>query len=86
MNINDYVWVKLTPFGEARFRQHYRALGIVSGEPKELVFDTDTGNWRFQLWELMHIFGPEMRMDAAQVFVGNEIKFEQPALIPQEAS
>jgi len=60
-NINDYVFVKLTDRGREIHRIHYERVfpdhpDIVYQEPE---VDAD-GESKFQLWDLMTIFGEHM--------------------------
>lgn len=68
MNVNDYVWVKLTAVGHRRLESNFRALGLdrmrTYEPPKEVE-----GWTKFQLWELMHEFGGVM-------FNGAQVPFE----------
>ncbi len=66
MNINSFIWVKLTPYG-------VNILSKVSSN------HTIEGEWiRFQLWEWASIFGVFMFNGADQLFERNEIRFEAP--------
>jgi len=55
-NINNYVWVKLTPAGVEYHRKHWEEYGTNISPP---TVDKD-GFSKFQLWEVMFIFGPLM--------------------------
>lgn len=55
MNLNDPVWVRLTPVGEAQYKKWSADLGVPN--PIELKKTWD-GFVKFQMWELMQIFGP----------------------------
>ena len=65
VNINDYVWVK--PTG-------YALTCIPVNELKQLVID-ENGWVRFQLWQLMNIFGPHLFNGCQQLFHNNKIMF-----------
>lgn len=56
ININDSVWVRVTPVGEHIYRQHWLALRM---DPLPLRRDAD-GWTKFQLWELANVFGAAM--------------------------
>lgn len=74
VNTNAYCYVVLTEFGNKildRERQFYLANGVPYQEPLSTAHGL-----RFQLWELMQIFGPAMVHGNPDVpFVANEIKF-----------
>jgi hypothetical protein len=54
-NVNDYVWIRLTPKGQQIYRQKY------SLRPMEMGYDSD-GWLKMQLWEVMQCFGPHILM------------------------
>lgn len=63
LDINEYVWVKLTDIGRKAHADHWRQ--YAERLKCEVPIHTDTEGWsRFQLWELMNIFGPMMFMTA----------------------
>lgn len=83
MNCNDNVWVKLTPYGWGAFNTYYQSLGLDQGPYFAALLDDATyhrtSHQRFQLWELMHIFGPVCFNGAPGApFERNEIYFEPP--------
>ena len=51
-NINEHVKVKLTERGLEVYKKHYEKFGI-----KAPAKEAKDGYYRFQLWELMQIFG-----------------------------
>ncbi len=55
-NLNDHVWVKLTERGKAIYVQHYAFLPIHVRPPEP----DERGFVKFQLWNLMEIFGPHV--------------------------
>lgn len=65
-NINNYVRVKLTPAGRQVYETAIRTRYAVPMEK-----DRD-GYYKFQMWELMRIFGPTMHH-------GMQIPFEKNA-------
>ncbi|WP_306150718.1 hypothetical protein [Roseovarius sp. MMSF_3281] len=69
-NINDYVWVKLTKTGHKIHRKYWEPYSNGNYQPAKVSID---GWSRFQLHELMHIFGPEMRMGANLPFASEII-------------
>ncbi len=60
-NVNDNVWVKLTPSGEALWAEYWRKTNP-KGVPKSIRRShTEADGWiRFQLHELMQVFGKAM--------------------------
>jgi hypothetical protein len=57
-NVNDHVLVKLTEHGRELRRRYFARLGLPDGLLPELK---ETDGWsRWQLWELMSIFGEHM--------------------------
>ncbi|OHA88304.1 MAG: hypothetical protein A2653_01000 [Candidatus Zambryskibacteria bacterium RIFCSPHIGHO2_01_FULL_43_25] len=59
-NINEYVWVKLTPDGLAIHREYYEHLDLDYSRYQPQI-DTSSGRARFQMYELMLIFGPHLK-------------------------
>lgn len=64
-NINENVEVKLTPFGEEVWKKHYQSLwrSIRPTSTMPDYFDKlpdilPNGCRRFQLWQLMAVYGP----------------------------
>ena len=77
-SINDFVLVKLTPAAEAVWARHWtptrRLLEGKSGVPDAVRHTDSEGRTRFQLWQLMEIFGQEMFMgNPRQMFEQNKI-------------
>jgi len=66
MNLNDPVWVKLTPVGIDAYRKWNADNGVQSPTFPAADFD---GYTKFQLWELMQIFG-------SACFNGCKVPFE----------
>lgn len=65
INLNDVCWVKLTPVGRQMFESWYGKM-------------LDDRRRRFQLWELMAVFGSGMRPSSdGQMFQDNVIEFEE---------
>ena len=56
INLNEYVYVKLTEAGVAKLKADHEALGVPWAFKMPTV--DDDGYTRFQLHELMHTFGP----------------------------
>lgn len=71
-NVNESVRVRLTPFGERAFYKYWQR--IFPGEERKPNVDAD-GYARFQLWDLMQIFGPHHQMTNPPCFEGNNILF-----------
>jgi hypothetical protein len=57
-NLNNVVFVRLLPRGEAMYAAYWREANL---EPLPLRPDAD-GYVEFQLWYLAHVFGPGMVM------------------------
>ena len=81
-NINEYVHVKLTKLGKTIWINHiekYHGMrGIEkTGKLPDWVKHNDMGKgwWRFQMWELMNIFGPHIHMGSKNPF---ELKIKIP--------
>lgn len=55
-NLNDYVWVKLTDAGRVAHRNHWERLSFGTVHDYKPVDEID-GWSRWQLWELMQVFG-----------------------------
>jgi hypothetical protein len=62
INANDEVWVKLTPVGEQMWADYWWVTEP-KGVPESIrKSHTEWDGWvRFQLWELMQVFGKGMR-------------------------
>lgn len=66
-NINNYVSVKLTKEGGEQWYRHHERFGIIGDGP-----EIDENGWmRIQLWELMQIFGSELRNGGPLMFETN---------------
>jgi hypothetical protein len=61
VNVNWYAYVRLTQAGRAHWRKCLVDLGVPSKYWPSFEPDADGRN-RFQMWELMQIFGPLMYM------------------------
>ena len=65
MNINEYVWVRLTDAGYERHTPY--------------SWDEAGNGWyRFQLWDLMAIFGRHLHIGSTPLFEDNEIHLAKP--------
>ncbi len=69
MNLNEYVWVKLTKAGERAYAITYAT---------EIKPETERGFARFQMHELMYVFGPHHSPSSNPMFEDNEIHFSPP--------
>jgi hypothetical protein len=81
VNLNDYVWVRLTELGWAAFDNHHQAVGLDPAPYRSHLGDhpdTPEGWQRFQLWELMQIFGPHIHISSRPLFDDNDVKFQPP--------
>jgi len=82
VNINEFVWVRLTPAGVEAFRADIEKFPLVEDRTVEQIMDSrDAGDGlsRFQLYELMDIFGPYLYNGAlSNMFVENTIYFTRP--------
>ena len=74
MNINEYVWVKLTEAGEEAYNKHFKNLGI---EPPPLKKTRD-GWLKFQMWRLIQYFGSQCYLGGKGPFKGNILRFTPP--------
>lgn len=77
MNVNEYVYVRLTEAGRGLERAWYRQLKL---DPDKHIRPAELGGWRqFHLYELMNVFGPEMYVGALDaMFVDNEVLMAPP--------
>jgi hypothetical protein len=76
LNTNDEVWVALTPLGEKVY-ENYRK-NLATQLSLEIPIHQDGGWYRFQMHELMHIFGPHLIVGADNVFENNTIFLSHP--------
>jgi hypothetical protein len=68
MNLNDYVWVKLTPAGKK-----------VVGEKTFMYNDVGEGWSRWQLWVFMQMFGEHIYMGNQKTYIEkNEVLLTAP--------
>lgn len=56
-NINHHVLIRELPNGRKQFDAHYKAIGLDADVYREMHRMPD-GRLRFQMWELMFIYGP----------------------------
>lgn len=84
ININDSVWVRLTKEGREVLAQSIMECVVtVTGKTREQLAEelhktAHDGSTRFQLWELMKIFGPCMVFGSGpQMFERNRIRVDR---------
>lgn len=71
-NVNDKVQVTLTEEGRLIWNQHYEGYKILQLQVEP------GGSLKTELWKLMEVFGPHVRMGGPQHFVRNEIRVVGP--------
>lgn len=79
INLNEYVQVKLTEYGKrVHFDYWYdKPIHIRSKFPYRQPIINEQGYSKFQLWDLMSIFGPVLHLGNPNVpFEGNEIVYD----------
>lgn len=79
ISLNDEVWVQLTARGWKIFNDYYSDLHL---DPKKY---SKPGTWqKFQLWELMNIYGPHCVMGlATNFFERMEVRLVAPAEVDE---
>lgn len=80
MNINDYVYVRLTVEGEIQWNERWKNVDSI-GVPTCIRKQAWVGNgrYRFQMHDLMHTFGGSCYNGSCTLpFVDNEVLFEEP--------
>ncbi len=75
-SLNDYVWVQLTEHGLGVYHDHYVALFPNRDLIPIPALHTRRGWTRFQLWELMHIFGADTMMGGPLSFKSTAVRLE----------
>lgn len=76
MNFNDQAYVTLTEHALALHREYHRQVLGKHGFRYEPPTTDDEGRSKFQLWELMRLFGGKhIYMGGPQLFVENKIEF-----------
>jgi len=80
VNINEYVWVQLTPDGVSELDTYIRMVPLLpestyTYEAQHERYKVAPEWWKFQLWELMNIFGAKSYNGGKQLFVKNVISF-----------
>jgi hypothetical protein len=62
-NVNHYVYVRITEQGWKVLEDYFRALDFPPIAREQAYYAPDEHGWsRFQMWDLMNIFGPSMGM------------------------
>lgn len=81
-NVNDTIWVKLTPLGlKIHWRKHlevWKKLGKLNDFPYKPPNMNEQGFSSFQLWDFMETFGPEFYLGQMPLIEDNAIWFEEP--------
>lgn len=73
-NLNESVYVRLNNTGRNIYKNHMQSLYInLSTEPEV----DENGYTKFQLWDLMHIFGEYMSLGLPTPFDKNCIYFKE---------
>lgn len=80
VNVNDYVWVKLTEYGKYKLSEHSRVVNKFYGVEvlNENPWETENGYEKVQLWEFMNVLGSCFSMGLLSPIAGNMIYFENP--------
>jgi hypothetical protein len=71
LNINQPVWVKLTPLGRKIYKDYWAELLSTGGYVRDLKppkLRTKNGYTEFQLWDLMHIYGGHLYLGGENPF------------------
>ena len=77
-NINNYVRVKLTPYGLSILEQQHNELAAKFPKIREFMPPKMVDGWcRFQLWSLMQTFGPSISIGMNNVPFETEIEIEE---------
>ncbi len=78
MNINDYALVQLTEDGIAQHVAYFESIGMTEKDAAESLQHASVGDgrYRFQIWELMKIFGDQKSNgNTKQMFTKNVVEF-----------
>ncbi len=65
INLNDYAYVKLTTFGKKVLFDYCCKAGVNESEARKL-YNMRYNTIKIQLWELAHIFGPNLYNGATE--------------------
>lgn len=86
MNLNDTVWVQLTTFGFVVLCERWAnvpGLNMTIADVKN-HHRMKNGWYEFQLWDLMNLFGPHMKMGFNDMPIkNNRIEFVDPNGTPE---
>lgn len=79
-NINEEVKVKLNDLGRKIYTDHIDKLNVfltsIHGSNLSTSIKIDeNGYTKFQLWDLMNLFGPYLEIGKSSMFTDNEIVF-----------
>lgn len=70
ININENINVRLTPQGQELIRKHYATYNV--------TWHPNADGWyKFQLWDLMNIFGPHLYAGCRVPFEDCDIYLEE---------
>ena len=78
MDVSEYVWVKLTPSGKEHLRRYYADRGLTSRKYMRTKKGL-AGSTRFQMWDLMLVFGPLFGTGRPGPFQNCELYFSEPS-------
>lgn len=80
MNVNDYVWVRLTDAGRNRYAEYW--LAVLAGSPRLYAPPKEVAGWsKFQLHDLMLTFGSECYNGNPRPPFGTEIALTDPTQV-----
>lgn len=82
-NINNYVYVRLTPKGELVLRKHienyremFKEVDLPYNVDGSYPADPETGERKFQMWDFCKIFGNHMGLGLVNIMVDCIIRIE----------
>lgn len=80
INVNEYVWVKLTEYGKYKVSEYSRICNMNFGKKvmEEMPWKLEDGYCKVQFWEFMKILGDCFSMGLQTPIENNEIYFEKP--------
>ena len=74
ININQFIKVKLTDYGQQIHIKHYdKYLKSIFPESKNIPVKDENGYTKYQLWEFMNIFGAYVFNGEEQIIENNEV-------------
>jgi NTP pyrophosphatase (non-canonical NTP hydrolase) len=74
INVNDRVSVELTPDGQRVWFKHFEGFPNLQDQAKTVT--AARYELKVELWRLMEVFGPHIRMGGPQHFINNRVEFE----------